>query len=278
MTTTDRQIPVVLLHNGCHEYMQTAITQACKMNNVILIGDTDPKIDIDGFEFFDIKNYWEECEVFAKSYIHLNTTSVPYETFCFQRWMVLRNFMRKENIDLVFHIDSDVLLFVDVNEEWNKYEQYDMTLVHRSAGTSIFTKLGILEDYCSFFINTYKNTGGYIFKKVASHYQARQETGQAGGVCDMTFFDLFQHHSNEGGGPFRVGEMTQIINDSTYDHHINANDPGYEFKDGLKVFSTVNKIPYIKNKRLNKNIKFNCLHFLGDAKSIMTKAYEEHFK
>ncbi len=94
----------------------------------------------------------------------------------------------------------------------------------------------------------------------------------------MSFFDMFQHHSNEGGGPFRVGEMTQIIEDSTYDHHINANDPGYEFKNGLKCFTCKNKYPYIKNHRLNKEIKFNCLHFLGEAKSIMTETYETHFK
>jgi hypothetical protein len=80
----------------------------------------------------------------------------------------------------------------------------------------------------------YKNKDGYPFKKIKSHYTIRQQSGLGGGVCDMTLLEFFHYHSEYGGGPGRVGEMMSIINESTYDHNINAEDNDYDFVNNVK--------------------------------------------
>jgi hypothetical protein len=267
-------IPVILIHKGYQDYLGYTLKQSLKNNTVHLLGDTNPSIDSDDFHFNNIVDYNEGCEEFQKVYQHLNTTPPDYELFCYQRWFILRNFMVKNNIKNVFYIDSDVLLFADVNEEWLKYSQFDMTLLHRTAATSSFITLDSVNNFCKLLMDTYTNKGSYNYKKIASHFTIRQECKLPGGVCDMTFLEYFHYHSDCGGGPGKVGEMMHIIDNTTYDHNINAEDQGFDFVNGLKNFKMRNGIPYIYNHRINKEIRFNALHFQGGAKRHIKDAYE----
>ena len=54
-----------------------------------------------------------------------------------------------------------------------------------------------------------------------------------------------------------------VIDGSTYDHNINVDDGVYEFEDGIKKVNMIEGLPYVFHKTLNKNIRFNCLHFQG---------------
>ena len=90
----------------------------------------------------------------------------------------------------------------------------------------------------------------------------------------MTFLEFFHYCADCGGGPGRVGEMMQIVNGSTYDHNINTPDQGFSFKNGKKDFILKEGIPYIFNNTLNKEIKFNSLHFQGGAKNLIRSVYD----
>ena len=267
-------IPVILIHKGYQDYLGCAINQALKNNQVRLIGDTTPPISHKNFKFENLNDYCLECDEFRSIYEHLNTTPVEYEIFCYQRWFVLKNYMLSNNLDKIFYIDSDVLLFADMTTEWKKFNQYEMTLLHRTAAISSFITLKGVTDFCNFLMSTYKDKSSYNYKKIASHYKVRKECGLAGGVCDMTLLEFFHYCSDCGGGPGKVGEMMQIINDSTYDHNINVPDQGFAFINGRKDFKLKEGIPYVYNERLGKEIKFNSLHFQGGAKSGIRNAYD----
>ncbi len=92
---------------------------------------------------------------------------------------------------------------------------------------------------------------------------------------DMTLLEYFHYHSEFGGGPGRVGEMMQIINDTTYDHNINVSDQDFEMQNGVKHIKIIDEQPYIYSKKLKKDIKFNALHFQGPSKNLMKKIYEQ---
>lgn len=258
-------IPVVIIHNGNQEYFNTVLKQAAKLNNVILLGDTKPSFD--KVSFVDSRLLNKDVDKFSGLYEHLTSGSYEYELFCYNRWFVLRNLMELEKLDVVFHIDSDVLLFSDVNKEWRKFDQYDFTLLHRSAAISSFITRRGINNFCDMLLSIYGNKSGYPFKKIKSHFLIRQECGLAGGVCDMTLLEWFHYHSEFGGGPGRVGEMMQIIEGSTYDHNINAQDQGFSFVNGMKNVQILNGKPYVYNEKLKKDISFNSLHFQGMAKS-----------
>lgn len=267
-------IPVILIHSGIENYLYYSIGQACKNNRVYLIGTDNPNIDNANFNFEDIHKYSQYLEEFKQIYVHLNTTPYKYELFCYFRWFILRNFMESNNIDKVFYIDSDVLLFSDITKEWAKYNQFDMTLLHRTAPISSYMTLKGLNNFCNMLVSVYNNKDGYDFKKIESHYLVRRHHNLPGGVCDMTLFEYFHYHAQFGGGPGRVGEMMHIYNDATYDHNINAEDQDFEFDGQKKVIKIKDKLPYVLNKKLNKDILFNSIHFQGSAKSYMGYIYE----
>jgi hypothetical protein len=122
-------------------------------------------------------------------------------------------------------------------------------------------------------ITIYSNKIQYPFKKIESHYRVRQKCGLPGGVCDMTLLEFFHYDSGFGGGPGKVGEMMQIIDNSTYDHNINAKDQDFEFINGVKKIKIIDGHPFVFNEKLNKDVKFNSIHFQGNAKHLIKQIY-----
>ena len=262
-------IPVILIHLGNDDYLQYSIGKALERNEVILIGNDNPNISNENFSFQNISDYIsDDYNLFIQNYKHLSTNSHNFELFCFLRWFILKEFMFRRNIEVSFYIDSDVLLYVDVNDEYHKFSQYDFTLLHRTAAVSSFiNKVGI-ENFCNFLNRTYSMKNTYNFEKIESHYHIRQKYGLGGGVCDMTLLEFFHYYPDTGGGPGKVGEMMSIIDGSTYDHNINSEDQYFDFS-GIKKVQMIEGIPYVMSKKLNKLIKFNSLHFNSGAKSLM---------
>lgn len=262
-------IPVIFIHQGYQPYLNFTVQQASKKNKVFFIGTQEPPKN-DNVSFFNLQNYNKYTNQFSEIYENLSTNNYDYELFCFLRWFVLKEFMEEQNLDTVFYVDSDVMLYVNISEEYKKYEQYDLTLLHRSAAiSSYFTKLG-LDNFTNFLIKTFSNKQSYEYQKIASHYYVRQKFNLPGGVCDMTYFDFFHYMDDGGGGPGKVGEMMSIINDSTYDHNINVSDQYFDF-NGIKNIKIKDGYPYVFNHKLNKDIKFNSLHFQGGAKNQISK-------
>lgn len=267
-------IPVILIHKGYQEYLNYSINQSLKNNRVFLIGDTPIKNTDSKFTFIQHDGLLDGVQDFSKIYVHMNTTPPDYELFCYTRWFMIRNFMHLHNFEVVFYIDSDVLFFENAGEEWSKFRQYDMTLLHRTAGISSFvTKRGI-DNFCDMLTEIYSKKDEYHFNKIASHFKIRQDFKLPGGVCDMTLLEYFHYHAEFGGGPGRIGEMMTIIDGSTYDHNINAKDQDFDFKHGVKSVKIINHKPYVFNKKIKKDIRFNSLHFQGSAKNKMGNIYD----
>jgi hypothetical protein len=265
-------IPVVFIHSGNSYYLKDTILQACKNNKVILLGDDASRTNIShsNLSFFNLNTYDKYALHFVPLYEHLSFSGFQYELFCFLRWFILKAFMEAHKLDTVFYVDSDVLLYVDVNVEYPKYNQYDFTLLHRTAAISSFiTKRGI-NNFCKYVTNIYSNKNDMGYMMLKSKFELHQKLNPDGGVCDMTLLDGF-HYNSELGGPGRVGEMMTIINNSTYDHNINTPDQDFEYEEGIKKVQLVDQIPHVYNHRLNKLIKFNSLHLQGSAKKYISK-------
>ena len=259
-----KNIPVIFIHQGYQSYLDFTVQQASKKNKVFFIGTQEPPKN-DNLSFFQLKNYNKYTSQFSNIYENLSTNEYNYELFCFLRWFILKEFMEEQNLDTVFYVDSDVMLYVNVIEEYEKYEQYDLTLLHRTAAiSSYFTKVG-LDNFTNFLMDTFSNKQSYNYQKIASHYHVRQKFNLPGGVCDMTYFDFFHYMDDGGGGPGKVGEMMSIIDDSTYDHNINVPDQYFDF-NGIKNVKIKDGYPFVYHHKLKKDIKFNSLHFQGGAK------------
>jgi hypothetical protein len=263
------KIPVVFIHKGYQSYLDYTTRQSSRNNQVHFIGTNNPGNHV---TFFDINQYEKYINNFSSVYEHLSTNDYNYELFCFLRWFILKEHMEKNNLDVVFYVDSDVMLYSDITKEYEKFNQFDLTLLHRTAAiSSFFTKTG-LDNFCDFLINTFTNKSSYNYKKISSHYYTRKDFGLPGGVCDMTYFDFFHYMDDGGGGPGKVGEMMVIIDDSTYDHNVNVSDQYFDF-NGIKNIKIKDGYPYVYSHKLKKDIKFNSIHFQGGAKNHISRYY-----
>lgn len=262
-------LPIVVIHKHDSHYLPYCLAQAKSSNpksDIVLIGDKNNN----HYKFINHRNmyeYFNEAKEFGKIYKHLSTNMPVAEKFCFQRWFILNSFMAANNIAKCVHIDSDVMLYVDVTEEQKKFEQFDFTLSSGgSAHCSFFNSKQALEKFCAFVISLY--TEPFLFSLLESRYQERISNNRSGGASDMTAFEKFR----ERHPPNKIGETTVIIGASTYDDNVNCSD-GFEILHGLKRICWVNGQPFCKHIKSNEKIRFNSLHFQGGAKKYMRKYY-----
>ncbi len=264
-------IPVIMIQLGGQEYYAKVIEQAKRYNEkVFAIGDTEPPSNC------SYVHYLNSSEEFASIYEHLSTNSRKIELMCFQRWFILKDFMEMTGIEVCFHIDTDVMLYANVTEEFEKYSQFNFTLSHRCCGSNSFFTFKGLKKFCDYLMNFYQNKSSYDYERVAAHYHVRQKHGLPGGVCDMT---LLQHYSYLHCG--KIGEMMHIIDDSTYDHNINEPDQYFRMAQQTKditfisggTFINPDPLPYCYQESTGKQIQFKTLHFQGPAKTLIQKLH-----
>lgn len=259
-------VPVILIHRGNHGHYKKVINQARIYNEkVYAIGDCVPPSNC------YIADYYQGAEEFNSVYEHLNTNSRPAELICFQRWFILRDFMDTHGIQACLHIDSDVMLYAVAHHEFQKFSQFDFTLSHRCCGSNSFFTLHGLKRFCDFLMYFYHDKSSYEYERITAHFHIRQKHGLPGGVCDMT---LLEYYSYQNCG--KIGEMMHIIDDSTYDHNINARDQYFRMGEKTKDIVFVSGFPYCYQETTGKQIQFKTLHFQGPAKGLIH--HMNHFK
>ncbi len=162
--------PIIVIHNGNQEYLNICLKQA-KFSNpssrIILLGDSKAEKIAkknDFVEFYRVCDYFNDASEFAKYYKHFSVNLYKFELFCIQRWFVINEFIRKNNIDNFIHLDSDVLLYTDFEKEnaKNALNEFDMTITSISGHTSFFNNQAALQKFCDFVLDLYKNNNEFF--------------------------------------------------------------------------------------------------------------------
>ncbi len=253
-------LPIVVIHVNNNDYLLYCLAQAKQSNpqsDVILLGEASN--DCYNFAVHEpIFDYIKEAHNFVKFYKHISANSFNFELFCFQRWFILKEFMRAKKLEKCVCIDSDVLLYADVTEEQKKFADRDLTL---SAGTSphctFVNNFLVLENFCNFLIEMYAN----------SAILERLQNNLYGIVSDMTAFEEFARRED-----VKIGELSAIIDGATYDLNINESE-GFEMAGGVKNIYFVENKPFCRHLDLQRAIQFNILHFQGYQTKKLMKDY-----
>jgi len=266
------KIPVIFLSKTIRTSpeIELIVKQACKNNkDVYLLGDdgNKPYCPNNHVSMFD---YYEGASEFEKLYRHLSTNEITVELFCFSRWFIMRDFLRKNNFDGGLHLDTDILFFSDATKEFNRFKHLYCVLSGRTSGHSSYWTLEGLEAFCDYLMEIYSNPSGYDFQRLEMHYQVRQHFGLDGGLCDMTLLESFARYKY----PHLVGECSVVSDGSYYDHIIQI-DEGFEFEDGRKRFYFENGVPYSHHIRSNRDIPFSTIHFQGASKYLINDFFQD---
>lgn len=253
-------IPIIIVHRGYTFYLKPVLKQIRLFNpdsRICFISDKSTDV-FDFIEHYDINQYSEGLNSFAKVYLHLSSNLYDYELFCFQRWFIIRDFVRVHKFDYFLCLDSDVLLFCNVGEAYSPFLKYDFTI--SDAGLphcSMFNKNSI-ETVCDYMMSLYTNESNLV--RLKDFYQMFLDKKELGGVCDMTALLWYQRDISNN-----VINISKPMAGSSFDNHIGLLD-GYEPDGDKKKIYWIDNLPYGKLAIDQSFIRFNCLHLQGRSK------------
>jgi hypothetical protein len=256
-------LPIVFIHIDDSDYLKLTLAQA-KLSN------PDAKIYLIGDEYNDnyafvshnnIKNYSSEAELFSKIYKHHSTNSYDGELFCFKRWFVLKEFMEHNSIQQCLYLDSDVLLYADIEKEYRKYSDCVFTLSYNyGLGFNIINDLRILNEFCDFIVKCFISQ---------SFYQSLvAKAGPHGAVCDMLVFNKYQERT-----PYKIGDISLTVDQTKHDANINLSE-GFDMEKGIKKVIWRDDKPYCIDIKSGSLIMFNSLHFQGSSKYLIKNYFK----
>jgi hypothetical protein len=261
-------LPLVFIHHRNSPYLAHTLAQArdwSPASPIYLIGD-DSNAGVYPFvTHVNMSRYAATAEDFKQIYRHFSPNGEPYELFCFLRWFYLRDFLREAGLERIVHVDSDVLLYVDVNRERANWDGYDLTLVRGyCAGNMFVNRRRAIDVLCDVTWNLYAAPGAE--ERLAAIYAQRQQTGE--GISDMVPLKMLYDANRE-----RIGEMTGLRADgSWWDANIHLSE-GFEMLDGRKRLTFRGGRAYCHHIETGDEVRFNCLHFQGGAKRHIEPAY-----
>lgn len=254
-------IPIIIVHKGNSFYLEPVLRQIRlfnPQNRICLISDSSTDI-YDFIEHYNIDQYMEGANEFAEIYVHMSINPFNYELFCFQRWFVIRDFIRSQRMEYFLCLDSDVLLYCNVDEIFSKYHSYDFTICKEMGPCfSSFNNFSI-EKLCNYM--NYLYTDSQAFERLEDFYKNVVD----GGVCDMTALAWYQKEISDN-----VIDIVYPVNNACFDGNIS--DPmGFETKKGKKKIYWRDNLPYGKNLEDGSFVQFYGLHLQGGAKHSMHK-------
>ena len=190
------QLPIVIVHRGRQGYVKACIKKA-KLHNsnseIILVGDASNS-DLTPYHFnIDCKQspIVKDVMSFRKIYAHNSGLSSRFERFCIERWLLVRNLMHHLNIDKCCAIDSDVLIFSDVEQAAREVPECAMSF-GRWDNKMLLPHFNLIQDrkalesFCSFTMKLYED------KARLAHVAAiNSASGGRPWVCDMLLFWLW---------------------------------------------------------------------------------------
>jgi putative methyltransferase (TIGR04325 family) len=261
-------IPVILIHFGSlPDYLFRSINQLLKYSNeIVLITDAD--LTIPGVEVVNSSSYDERVNAFESVYIHMSTNEPNFEKICIKRWLILASYITKNNIDVCYYSDSDVMVYANVNDVYPKYQRYDAvyTLPHyqenkrwTASGCCSFWKRETLQGFSNFIIESYI---GDRLENLKEKWLYHQKHNLLGGVCDMTLLYLFSKSIN-------FFSLTKVIDGVTFDQNytdsenyfIDEFDLDFDNNAERKVKRIIwkNGMPSALNKRTGEFVRFIAL-------------------
>jgi hypothetical protein len=150
------------------------------------------------FTCIPIEDYEAGVPEFRSAYEHMSSNPVLYERSAIERWLVLNNFVKVNNITgPIIHIECDVLTYDSVNEWDSLVQEYDFTLTLGQAGGCVIIKDTHIFDKLSTYVLSIYVEKNAVFEKLKAVYEQMASSGSKGGICDMTLLRWFFMSNND---------------------------------------------------------------------------------
>ena len=256
-------LPIIFVHRGNRAYLPLSLWKAKATNprsDIILIGDRQNAHWATAARHYTWAPYGARAEAFARSFRNFGPNRPDFELVCFQRWLVLQSFLRAHHIDHCLYIDSDVLLYGDVEADARRFSAYGMTTAGISGHTNFIRGPETLGAFCDLLVELYRDERALA--QLGEQHAALRHAGDHSGISDMTFFQMFaERHSDS------VLDIARPLSGCAYDESLSATE-GFAHDNGIKTLRWSDGAPVAETAN-GEPVKMRSLHFQGDSKQYM---------
>lgn len=258
-------VPIIFMHRTDDDYLFYVLKQAKIANpksDVVLIGSPqNKKYASDGIRHELIQSYYQGASEFAKVYKHMSPCEYHYNLFCFQRWFVLRDYMKSRNLNECWILDSDVMLYADLSRQDFKSFSCEFTW------TTYITRRDV-EELCEITQNHFNNPKLFEYLK-----QFTKETGNYIKEMNMLAISDMVTQRLHLEKYLKRSRTNGVIGDSFFDNNLFFSFPGVEMLENKKRMFLMNGALYAKKVNSDQFFRVNTVHFTTEA----NKKYIPHF-
>ena len=253
---------IAIVHEGNQDYVRVALEVARRHGNTPVhlgFGETS-----------------QLMRQFEARYRRMSNYDPRFDLLCLKRYFIIQKLMHDQQLDSLFHLDSDVLLFDDLYQfeiEWLKpygaacgiHMPQSQPALRCSFGAHIsYWTREMIDSFCDYLVNVYESVPQLILDKWAWH----RNTGTPGGVCDMTMLYMWAK------GHCNIANFTKPIGGAVFDYNINSPE-NYTINDfttrfGAKTITFRDRQPYGRTQK-GELMRFRSLHFQGAIKAQMCR-------
>ena len=256
--------PIVWFHKGPCWYLPWAIIQAQTSNlHNPQIALTDVPIAMPGVEWVDLNTYWDEAAAFEKIYRHESVLPSSFELPSIQKWFVLNEWMQTNNVAQCFFVDSDVMIYGNINEDSPRFNGADLTyLPDGGPANGYINNREALNRFCQFIMKIYTHPE-LLYKNLN---EARLMVPTLN-VNDMSLFHWFRQQD----ALLKSANLCETDNNMA---GASEHDRSLQFVEGWKSKGREKKIiwrhgfPYAIREN-GENVRMLTLHFIGTTKRLM---------
>ena len=252
----DRRPVLIYTHYGNPDFLHYSIGQSLISNpsaRIILIGDRDNRIE--GIEHYPMQAFAAATEQVVSLYLHDSGNAYCYELFCIARWFLFLDLCQREGIEEMFLLDSDYMLFTDLEQILPRCREVGVGFSLNSAHFSYFRRdtLAAFCNHVSSFFSGNNDTAAF-------HRANNSEL-----FSDMAFIFDFQRRQS-------YLNFCNVANGGRFDYSITAPE-GFRHTNGIKDIRFIDGAPHAFPEDGGPPVRFFGLHFQGFSKSLMKKAF-----
>lgn len=254
---------IIFVNRNNSMFLLTALLEAKKSNPnsvIYLIGDESNK-HYDFVSHIDYRDLIDrDYEEFAENYRHLSTTGYEYELFCFLRWFLIKNLIKRYKIKNCFYADSDVLISQELGALLEPYSHYDLIINEGSAHNCYIKNYDAISNFCEFVSSKYSKAHVHELEDLYSKHSG------PGGICDMTLWGQYEEASE------KATRFSKLFHLKFFDHNLSESQ-GFEMNPKVNFKNIKKKNGKIVCKLLatGDDIEFVTVHFQGNKKKFMKK-------
>ena len=254
------QAVACFVHRGHRTFLSIAVAHAVNAGfRTIVIGDSQSRCR--DAEFIDLREFESSARSFRDVYRHVGVNDAGYESFCYERWFILRDVMRHLSAP-IWAFDHDVLTFDGLTTLgdgilWSRGPE---PFMFNSAWTSLISDVRPLDILTDYYCRVFEDP------KLHELLSQKHAFGGVPHLSDMyLLYELSELNKSVFLNAYQTSEKIGIDQNMTQNRNLGMD---FELLCGYKIIGWDQKRPYVKRNNGSYQ-RFYSLHFQGTAKYLM---------